>query len=68
MKAKFDTEQGKQIYARRPGIVEPVFANICVHKRMNRFALRTKWKVDVQWSLFALVHHIGNIHTFGTLV
>ena len=67
MKAKIDTEQGKQIYARRLGIVEPVFANICVHKRMNRFTLRTKLKVDVQWRLFALVHNIGKIHTFGTI-
>jgi transposase len=68
MKAKIDTEQGKQIYARRLGIVEPVFANICVHKRMNRFTLRTKLKVDVQWRLFALVHNIGKIHTYGTLI
>jgi gas vesicle protein len=67
MKAKIDTEQGKQIYARRLGIVEPVFANICVHKPMNRFTLRTKLKVDVQWRLFALVHNIGKIHTFGAL-
>jgi hypothetical protein len=28
MKAKIDSEQGKCIYARRLGIVEPVFANI----------------------------------------
>jgi transposase len=68
MKAKIDTEQGKQTYARRLGVVEPVFANICVHKRMNRFTLRTKWKVDVQWRLFALVHNIGKIHTFGALL
>ena len=69
MKAKIDTEQGKQIYARRLGIVEPVFANICVNKRMNRFTLRTKLKVDVQWTRtrFALVHNIGKIHTFGAL-
>jgi transposase len=67
MKAKIDTEQGKRTYARRLGIVEPVFANICVHKRMNRFTLRTKSKVDVQWRLFALVHHIGKIHTVGML-
>ena len=67
MKAKIDSEQGKQIYARRPGIVEPVFANICVQKRMNRFTLRSKLKVDVQWRLFALVHNIGKIHSFGTL-
>jgi transposase len=67
MKAKIDTEQGKQIYARRLGIIEPVFANICVQKRMNRFTLRSKLKVDVQWKLFALVHNIGKIHTFGTI-
>ena len=67
MKAKIDTEQGKRIYARRLGIVEPVFANICVQKHMSRFTLRTKSKVDVQWRLFALVHNIGKIHTFGAL-
>jgi hypothetical protein len=67
MKAKIDSEVGKRIYARRLGIVEPVFANICVQKRMHRFTLRTKWKVDVQWRLFALVHNIGKIHTFGAI-
>jgi hypothetical protein len=67
MKAKIDTEQGKQIYAKRLGIVEPVFADICVQKRMNRFTFQTKLKVDVQWQLFALVHNIGKIHTFGAL-
>jgi hypothetical protein len=61
MKAKIATEQGKQIYARRLGIVEPVFANICVQKRMNCFTVRTRLKVDVQWRLFALVHNIGKI-------
>jgi hypothetical protein len=68
MKTKIDTQHGKQIYARRLGIVEPVFANICVHKRMHCFTLRSKLKVDVQWRLFALVHNIGKIHTFGILI
>ena len=67
MKAKIDSQEGKRVYARRLGIVEPVFANICVHKHMNRFTLRTKRKVDVQWRLFALVHNIGKIHVFGAL-
>ena len=67
MKAKIDSEAGKRIYARRLGIVEPVFANICVQKRMHRFTLRSKRKVDVQWRLFALVHNIGKIHLFGAL-
>jgi transposase len=67
MKARIDTQQGRRIYARRLGIVEPVFADICVHKRMHRFTLRSKRKVDVQWRLFALVHNIGKIHTFGMI-
>jgi len=65
MKAKIDTPHGKQIYARRLAIVEPVFANIRVQKRLDRFTLRSKAKVDVQWKLFALVHNIGKIHHYG---
>ncbi|MBI5954782.1 MAG: transposase, partial [Chloroflexi bacterium] len=56
------------VYARRLGIVEPVFANICVQKRMYHFTLRSKLKVDVQWRLFALVHNIGKIHVFRALI
>ena len=65
MKAKIDTPEGKQIYARRLAIVEPVFANIRVQKRLDHFTLRTKAKVDVQWRLFALVHNIGKVHKYG---
>lgn len=48
MKAKIDTLQGKQIYAKRLAIVEPVFANIRVQKRLDHFTLRTKSKINVQ--------------------
>jgi transposase len=65
MKAKIDTPQGQQIYARRLAIVEPVFANIRLQKRLDHFTLRSKAKVDVQWKLFALVHNIGKIHHYG---
>jgi len=33
-------------------MVEPVFANICVRKHMNRFTLRTKHKVDTSYYTF----------------
>lgn len=65
MKTKIDAPQGKQIYARRLAIVEPVFANIRVQKRLDHFTVRSKAKVDVQWKLFALVHNIGKIHHYG---
>src|SRR6185369_2767158 len=59
MKAKIDTPYGRQVYARRLAIVEPVFANLRIHKRLDPFTLRSKAKVDVQWKLCALVHNIG---------
>jgi len=62
MKAKIDDPHGKQIYARRLAIVEPVFANIRIQKRLDHFTLRSKAKVDVQWKLFALVHNIGKMN------
>ncbi len=61
MKDKIDTPHGRDVYSRRMGIVEPVFANIKVHKGLSRFTLRGKKKVNVQWLLFCLVHNIGKI-------
>ena len=66
MKLKIDSLLGRQIYARRLAIVEPVFANIRVHKRLDHFTLRKKRKVDIQWKLFALVHNIGKILQYGS--
>jgi hypothetical protein len=65
MKARIDSPQGRLIYARRLAIVEPVFANIRIQKRLDHFNLRTKCKVDVHWKLFTLVHNIGKIHRYG---
>ena len=65
MKAKIDTPEGRKIYSKRLAIVEPVFANIRAQKRLDRFTLRTKKKVNIQWMLFALVHNIEKIANFG---
>lgn len=57
MKARIDTRQGRLLYSRRLGIVEPVFGNLHTH-RLRRFTLRSRRKVDAQWKLFALVHNV----------
>jgi hypothetical protein len=41
-------------------VVEPVFGNIESNKRLNRFSLRSKNKVQGQWQLYCLVHNIEN--------
>jgi hypothetical protein len=61
MEAKIDSEEGRKIYPQRLAIVEPVFANITTHKRMDRFTLRCKIKVGIQWMLYCMVHNIEKI-------
>ena len=58
MRQRIDSPSGRSLYGRRFATVEPVFANIRHNKRLNRFTLRGKTKVDGQWKLFALVHNI----------
>jgi outer membrane murein-binding lipoprotein Lpp len=65
MAAKIDTEQGRKIYPRRIAIVEPVFANIRTQKRLDRFTLRGKIKVTIQWLLYCMVHNIEKIVNYG---
>ena len=65
MKQKIDTPEGRRIYSKRMGIVEPVFGNIRACKRMDRFTLRGRIKVNVQWLLYCLVHNIEKIINYG---
>ena len=62
---KIETEKGRKIYPQRIAIVEPVFANIRVHKRMDKFNLRGKIKVNIQWLLYCMVHNIEKIVNYG---
>ncbi len=65
MAEKVDTERGREIYHQRIGIVEPVFANIRAVKRLDRFTLRGKIKVNIQWMLYCMVHNMGKIMSYG---
>jgi transposase len=65
MKQKIDTPEGRRAYSKRLGIVEPVFGNIRSCKRMDKFTLRSKIKVNIQWMLYCLVHNIEKIVNYG---
>jgi len=67
MKRKIDSDQGRYEYSRRLGIIEPVFGNIRHTKRLNRFTLRGKRKVNTQWQLYCLVHNIEKLQRYGRL-
>ncbi len=65
MKDKIDTVEGRSTYSKRLGIVEPVFGNIRARKRLDRFTLRGRIKVNIQWMLYCLIHNIEKVLHFG---
>ncbi len=67
MLQKVDSDRGRKIYPQRMAIVEPVFANIRLLKRMDRFTLRGKIKVSIQWMLYCMVHNIEKIANYATV-
>jgi transposase len=66
MLEKVDSDRGRKIYPQRMAIVEPVFANIRSQKRMDRFTLRGKIKVNIQWMLYCMVHNIEKVTNYAT--
>jgi len=67
MKRRVDSQRGKQIYSHRMSVVEPVFGNIGANKRLNRFSLRSKKKVQAQWQLYCMVHNIEKVMRYGKM-
>lgn len=67
MRHRIDSDKGKQIYSHRMSVVEPVFGNIGTNKKLNRFSLRSKTKVQSQWRMYCLVHNIEKLKNYGQL-
>ncbi|MDR1468374.1 MAG: transposase [Spirochaetaceae bacterium] len=59
MRNKIDEPKYRALYGRRMQIIEPCFSDIRYCKGMDRFSLRTKIKVNIQWLLYCIVHNIG---------
>lgn len=61
MKPRVDSAKGKLIYSHRMSVVEPVFGNLSSNKRLTRFTLRSRDKVQSQWRLYCMVHNIEKL-------
>lgn len=48
-----------------PDAVEPVFGSLWHNKRLNRYTLRGKAKVNARWSLYCLVHNTEKMAHHG---
>ena len=61
MRTRIDSPKGRAQYGLRFSTVEPVFGNLRHNKRLNRFTLRGRKKVEGQWKLYCLVHNIEKL-------
>jgi transposase len=66
MRIKFDTPEGRSIYAQRMGIIEPVFGHLRGAKKLDHFTLRGRAKVRIQWLLYCIVHNITKLQVYGS--
>jgi transposase len=66
MRRRIDSPQGREMITRRFATVEPVFGNLRHNKRLDRFSLRGRERVDGQWKLYCVTHNIEKLARCGT--
>jgi hypothetical protein len=67
MQRKIDSDVGRYEDSRRLGTIEPVFGNIRHTKRLDRFTLRGKRKVNAPWQMYCLGQNIEKLPHYGRL-
>jgi len=58
MERKLRSKDGKEVYAQRKAIVEPVFGQTKEARGLRRFLLRGLEKVNGEWSLMCIGHNL----------
>lgn len=61
MRRRIDSPAGRAMITRRFATVEPVFGNLRHNKRLDRFSLRGRERVDGQWKLYCVTHNIEKL-------
>lgn len=65
MRRRIDSPTGREMITRRFATVEPVFGNLRHNKRLDRFSLRGRERVDGQWKLYCVTHNIEKLANRG---
>jgi hypothetical protein len=61
MARKLRKKEGREIYAKRKTIVEPVFGQTKEARGLRRFLLRGLTKVNGEWLLWGMTHNIKKL-------
>jgi transposase len=58
MRERLASEEGRALYARRKGTVEPVFGQVKEARGFRRFSVRGLCLVEAEWRLICLTHNL----------
>jgi hypothetical protein len=68
MRRVLATERGGGLYAKRQGMIEPVFADTKFNRRCDRFQRRGRSAVRSEWRLIAATHNLLKLWRHTTAV
>jgi len=58
MARKLRTKKGRETYAKRKGMIEPIFGQIKQARGFRQFLLRGLAKMRGEWSLICMTHNL----------
>jgi transposase len=62
MRRVLATDYGSALYAKRQGMIEPVFANTKFNRRIDRFQRRGRSAARSEWRLITATHNLLKLH------
>jgi hypothetical protein len=62
MRRLLATDFGGELYAKRQGMIEPVFAHTKFNRGINRFQRRGRATCRSEWRLIAATHNLVKLH------
>ena len=65
MRRKLRTQKGRETYAKRKGIVEPVFGQMKFGRGLRQFLLRGLEKIALEWDLWCIGHDLLKLWRSG---
>ncbi|MEA2128822.1 MAG: hypothetical protein QOJ85_1713, partial [Solirubrobacteraceae bacterium] len=66
MRSVLQTDTGRDLYRKRQGMIEPVFANTKFNRRIDRFLRRGRAACRSEWRLITATHNLLKLHTAQT--
>jgi len=66
MRRVLASDQGAELYAKRQGMIEPIFAQMKFNRRCDRFQRRGRAAARSEWRLITATHNLLKLHRHTT--